>query len=82
VRLSGPAGHFHSSPTLERGFCRKYGTTIFSARPGAGVIGLTAGSPDNPGQFRPGMHVWTSSCQHWLSFDDDLPQFPEGSPVE
>jgi hypothetical protein len=80
VRLCGPAGRFHSSPALERGFCRECGTTAFSARRGAGVIGLTAGSLDDPGQFRPDMHFWTSSRQPWLSFGDGLPQHPEGPP--
>ncbi len=81
VRLSGPAGRFRSSPALERGFCRECGTTVFSARRSAGVIGLTAGSLDDPGQFRPDMHFWTSSRQPWLRLDDGLPQHPEGPPT-
>ncbi|MFC7738468.1 GFA family protein [Roseomonas sp. GCM10028921] len=81
VRLSGPAGRFHSSPALERGFCRNCGTTVFSARQGAGLMGLTAGSLDDPGQFRPDMHFWTSSRQPWLRFSDGLPQYLEGPPA-
>ncbi|MBB5695784.1 GFA family protein [Muricoccus pecuniae] len=80
VQLTGPAARFHSSPALERGFCPGCGTTVFSARRSAGVIGLTAGSLDDPGQFRPDMHFWTSSRQPWLRLDDGLPQYPEGPP--
>jgi hypothetical protein len=80
ARVSGPVGRFHSSPELERGFCRNCGTTVFSARRGAGLIGLTAGSLDDPGLFRPDMHFWTASRQPWLRFDDGLPQHPGPPP--
>ena len=80
VQLTGPAARFPSSPALERGFCSSCGTTVFSARRSAKLIGLTVGSLDDPGQFRPDMHFWTSSRQPWLYLDDGLPQYPEGPP--
>lgn len=46
VTISGPINTFHSSETLERGFCSRCGSTIFSRRAVAGVIGLTVGSLD------------------------------------
>ena len=81
VRLSGPVETFDSSPALARGFCRHCGTTIFSSRKSAGVVGLTAGSLDDPSLFRPTMHIWTSSRQPWLKLDDGLPQYAEGAPA-
>jgi hypothetical protein len=80
VEISGDYSIFHSSENLERGFCPRCGTTIFSRRPGIG-IGLTAGSLDDPSLFTPDMHFWTSSRQPWLNSTDSLPEFPEAAPV-
>ena len=81
VRVSGPVSRFHSSADLERGFCSQCGTTVFSARPGKGLMGLTAGSLDDPSVFRPDMHFWVSSKQPWVVLADGLPQYPEGAPA-
>lgn len=79
VEIDGPAGWVHSSPDLERGFCPGCGTTMFSRRASAGIIGITTGSLDDPSVFRPQMHIWTASKQPWVSIDDGLPQH-EGAP--
>ena len=81
VNLTGPVSTFHSSPELMRGFCRHCGTTVFSARKGVGVVGLTAGSLDDPSVFRQTMHIWISSRQVWMKLDDGLPQYAEGAPA-
>jgi hypothetical protein len=80
VRLSGAIGRAHSSPDVVRGFCKLCGTSLFSERTIAGVIGLTCGSLDAPEAFRPTEHFWVSSKQAWLKIDDGLPQYPEGAP--
>ena len=81
VTVTGePAGR-HSSPEVERVFCPRCGTTLFSKRAGIGIVGVTTGSLDDPGQFKPAMHIWTSSMQPWLKLDDGLPQYPEGAPA-
>lgn len=81
VDLSGPVGRFHSSADLVRGFCGRCGTTLFSERASLGLIGLTAGSLDDPATFRPTMHIWTSSRQPWVVIADGLPQYAEGAPA-
>jgi len=81
VTLSGPLGRFSSSPGLSRGFCTQCGTSLFTERAGAGIIGLTCGSLDSPEGFRPTEHIWTSSRQPWLKLDDGLPQYPQGAPA-
>jgi len=81
LALTGAVQTFHSSPEAQRGFCPSCGTTVFSLREGVGVIAVTAGSLDDPSQFKPSMHIWISSKQPWLQIDDGLPQFPEGAPV-
>jgi hypothetical protein len=81
VAMTGPVGRFNSSPALVRGFCGQCGTSLFTERAGAGVIGLTCGSLDQPGAFRPTEHIWTSSKQAWLTLADDLPQYADGAPA-
>lgn len=80
VAISGTISTFHTSETHERGFCSHCGSSIFARRVSAGVIGLTAGSLDEPSLFKPDMHFWVSSKQPWLIIADNLPQYPEGPP--
>jgi hypothetical protein len=53
VAISGPVGWYHSSPELRRGFCPRCGTTLFSERAAANMLGLTMGSLDDPALFAP-----------------------------
>ncbi|MBB3706664.1 GFA family protein [Aminobacter aminovorans] len=66
---------------VKRGFCAECGTTVLSGRESAGVLAVTSGSLDDPGLFRPTMHIWVSSKQPWLKLDDGLPQFAEAAPA-
>jgi hypothetical protein len=79
LEVDGPVAMANSSPDLERGFCPRCGTTMFSRRDSAGIIGVTTGSLDDPSAFRPQMHIWTASKQPWVVIDDGLPQY-EGAP--
>jgi hypothetical protein len=80
VEIEGGAAYHHTSEALERGFCPRCGTTLFSRRTGMGIVGVTAGSLDDVSLFQPDMHFWVSSKQPWLKLDDGLPQYPEGPP--
>lgn len=80
VVITGPTITYHSSATLERGACAHCGSSLFSRRASAGVIGLTAGSLDDSSLFNPDMHFWVSSKQPWLDITDGLPQYLEGPP--
>ncbi|MGJ8620628.1 MAG: GFA family protein [Methylophilaceae bacterium] len=82
VSITGPVITFNSSETLERGACSRCGTSIFSRRTSAGVIGLTAGSLDDASLFKPDMHFWISSKQPWIELADGLPQYLEGPPAK
>jgi hypothetical protein len=81
VTMSGALGRRNSSPVLVRGFCTICGTSLFTERASAGVIGLTCGSLDMPEDCQPTEHIWTSSKQAWLTLNDGLPQYPEGAPA-
>jgi len=81
VSITGSVSTYHSSETLERGFCSQCGASVFSMRKVAGVMGITVGSLDDPSLFKPDMHFWVSSKQDWVTLSDGLPQYPEGAPV-
>ncbi|MFD9897811.1 GFA family protein [Mesorhizobium sp. NPDC059025] len=79
VTVEGPLAMVSSSAEIRRGFCPHCGTTMFSRRDKAGVMGVTSGSLDDPAVFSPDMHIFMASKQRWLVIDDGLPQF-EGAP--
>lgn len=80
VTIEGPLATVNTSPDLKRGFCASCGTTMFSRRDSAGIIGITTGSLDDPTLFRPQMHIFTASKQPWVMLDDGLPQYEAGPP--
>ena len=41
------------------------------------VVGIRAGSLDNPSLFQPSMDIYTSSAQSWDYMNPDLPKFPK-----
>ena len=79
VTIEGPVATINSTPDLQRGFCPACGTTLFSRRESRNILGVTSGSLDDPSLFKPDMHFWTASKQHWVMLDDGLPQY-EGAP--
>jgi hypothetical protein len=81
VTVQGSYERFNSSEDLERCFCARCGTTLFSSRRSSGLLGITAGTLDDPSAFQPTMHFWTSSRQPWVKLDDGLPQYPEAPPA-
>jgi hypothetical protein len=42
-----------------------------------GVIGIRAGSLDDPSWYRPALDVYTASAQPWDSMNPTLPKFPK-----
>lgn len=81
VSIEGPWASVNTSPDLKRGFCPNCGTTMFSRRDSAGIIGITTGSLDDPSLFHPQMHIFIASKQPWVMLDDGLPQYEAGPPA-
>lgn len=72
-----------SGTRLERGFCPKCGTQIFTRTIGAAhlPIRIRAGTLENPDLMAPQSIIWTASAPSWARFDPDLPQYPAGAPA-
>ena len=66
-----------------RGFCAQCGSLVTggenSERP-TGVVGVTAGTLDDPGLFQPQMDIFVSDAQPWDFMNPELPKFAEYPP--
>jgi hypothetical protein len=71
-----------SGKATERGFCPECGNplTITSERR-PGVLGLQAGSLDDPSSYQPMIDVFTSSSQPWDKMEPKLPKHSHSPPV-
>lgn len=71
-----------SGNTISRGFCPNCGARLFS-KPTVvpDLMGIMAGSLDDPSRYRPTMDIYTASAQPWDYMNPDLPQFPKMPPM-
>ena len=82
LKVTGPVKYHDSKAdsgsTLSRGFCAECGGRLFgksSAMPDLAMI--TAGSLDDPSQYKPSMDIFTSSAQPWDYMNPALTKFPK-----
>jgi hypothetical protein len=64
-----------SGATVSRGFCPNCGSRLFSKPPHPELMGILAGSLDDPSEFQPGIDFYTTSAQPWDVMNPDLPKF-------
>jgi hypothetical protein len=76
----GETGRYASSAALERVFCTRCGTRLFSWRTNGTAAGVALAVFDDRHAFVPTEHIWTSEKISWVRLDDGLPQFKEGKP--
>lgn len=65
-----------SGKSVDRGFCPDCGSPVLSkveAIPG--VVFVKVGSLDDPGWFKPGFDIYTSSAQPWDHMDPAVAKF-------
>lgn len=61
---------------IERGFCPDCGTPLFARLSRfPELIGIRAGSLDDPSWFTPQVDFWTASAQPWDHMNPALPKF-------
>jgi hypothetical protein len=63
----------------KRGFCPDCGSRLFGGASETGQ-GIAASSLDEPGLFKPELHIWASDAQPWDQMDPKLPRFEEYPP--
>ncbi len=66
-----------SGSTVERYFCGRCGSPIYSVVPGQpDTLFLKTGTLDDTDSFKPQFHVWCDSKQNWVQLDEGVPQIP------
>ncbi len=69
----------NAGSAVDRGFCGSCGSPILvklERRPE--IVGVQAGSLDDPALFKPAMDIFTASAHPWDSMNPDLPKRPQG----
>lgn len=62
---------------MARGFCHDCGSPLFGRRSlSPELLGIRAGSLDDPSWFLPGMDLWVASAQPWDHMNPALPKQP------
>jgi hypothetical protein len=81
LKVEGETAYHLSSEALERVFCRKCGTRLFSRRTNGTVVGVALAAFDDRNAFAPTEHIWLSEKIDWVRIDDGLKQYPESVPT-
>lgn len=86
LKVTGEVRYFavrgDSGQPVRRGFCPTCGTPLFGMPDVAPhIVGVLAGSLDEPGRFAPQMVMYTSSAQPWDRVDPALPSYPKLMPM-
>ena len=82
VKITGEVTYYQSKgdsgQAVERGFCARCGSPLFG-KPAAmpDLMGIRAGTLDDPSLFKPAMHIYTSRAQPWDVINPEVPQFPQ-----
>lgn len=78
VKIVGAPHYFEkigdSGKKTQRGFCSHCGSTVFGSFEAiTDVIGVRAGTLDNPNLFEPKLNFYTGSANHWDFMDEKIP---------
>ena len=80
LHVEGPTGRYASSEAIDRVFCTRCGSRLFSWRRNGTAVGVSLALFDDRDAFAPSEHIWVSEKLGWVQIDDGLPQYPEGPP--
>lgn len=72
----GERKFYESSPGVQRGFCADCGTPMtYEADRCPDEVHLYVSTLDNPGAYRPQVHVFFAERIPWMKLEDDLPRY-------
>jgi hypothetical protein len=80
LRVEGETSRYATSPRIERVFCTRCGTRLFSWRSDGTAAGVAIATFDDPNAFAPTEHIFVSTKVDWVRLDDGLPQHQESVP--
>ena len=77
LAIEGETASYASSQRLDRVFCPRCGTRLFSRRKDGTMAGVALAVFDDRHAFAPTEHIWVSEKMTWVTLEDGLPQYPE-----
>lgn len=80
ITVEGDTARYPSSELLDRVFCARCGTRLFSWRRNGTAAGVALATFDDRDAIAPTEHIWVSEKMDWVRIDDGLPQYPQGAP--
>ncbi len=80
LTVEGETSRYPTSERLDRVFCTRCGTRLFSWRTNGTAAGVSLAAFDDRNAFAPTEHIWVSEKIDWVRLDDGLPQYPHGVP--
>jgi hypothetical protein len=80
ITVKGDTARYPSSELLDRVFCARCGTRLFSWRRNGTAAGVALATFDDRNAFAPTAHMWVSEKVEWVRLDDGLPQYPQSPP--
>ncbi|WP_291695638.1 GFA family protein [Bradyrhizobium sp.] len=78
LTIEGETARYPSSELVDRVFCPRCGTRLFSWRRNGTLAGVALATFDDRNALAPTEHIWVSEKVDWLRLDDGLPQYAEG----
>ncbi|MDE2379929.1 GFA family protein [Bradyrhizobium sp.] len=75
LTIEGEIGRYPSSDAIDRVFCKRCGTRLFSWRRNGTAAGVALATFDDRNAFAPTEHIWVSEKIAWVTLDDGLPQY-------
>ncbi|OUC13411.1 MAG: aldehyde-activating protein [Alkalinema sp. CACIAM 70d] len=85
VKVTGEVKYYEmtgdSGEIVGRGFCPQCGSRLLSRPPIPELMGIMAGSLDDPSWFEPQMDIYVDSSQPWDVMNPALPKFPKMPPM-
>jgi len=70
-----------SGAEISRVFCADCGTPLWSEPAGVPFVPVKLGALDEPGDYRPMLHLYTDSAPAWHLMHDGVPQVPKMPPA-
>jgi hypothetical protein len=81
ITIEGETARYPTSDHLDRVFCPRCGTRLFSWRKlGHTRAGVALAAFDDRNAFAPTEHMWVTEKIDWVRLDDGLPCYPETAP--
>jgi hypothetical protein len=81
LTIEGETARYPSSDQLDRVFCPRCGTRLFSWRKvGNKRAGVALAALDDRNAFVPTAHMWVTEKMDWVRLDDGLPCYPQTAP--